>query len=302
MHQRLFGFVPPKSGTAYERLTAVVLAVLGWREVVHDLRDKRKGKMAKHQLDVVAVDPAGERRRLIVECKYFDGTARRGRERTVGKGAADTLVGVLSQLGADDGAIVSTIRFTRGARAVAVDEDLAMISLRPYDPAVDEGQFIVSITVTLTPQNPPVLSAVQVEGAEVEGTPSLAVSQMNPYAHLEYDDGSSAETLADVLELNNMRSSVGTFERRKSLDERRWLSLDGGRVEITAVTWTETITNGPPHTTVVEKKGEPQLVIFQLGPDGEPTSGRLVVDRDLFAWDISEQNNVIPRGKLIADS
>jgi hypothetical protein len=98
-----------------------------------------------------------------------------------------------------------------------------------------------------------------------------------------------------------VRPRVGTFERRKDLVERRWLSLDGGRVEVKGVTWTETITNGPAHTTVVEREGEPQLVVFQLDPDGVPTSGRLVVDRDLFAWDIDEQNHVIPRGKLIAE-
>jgi hypothetical protein len=124
---------------------------------------------------------------------------------------------------------------------------------------------------------------------------------MNPYAHLERDDGTPADTIADLLDLNNMRPSLGAFERRKDLSERRWLSLDGGRVQVKAVTWRETITNGPSHTTVVQQEGEPRLVVFQLGRNGEPTSGRLVVDRDLFACDIDEQNRVIPRGRLIAE-
>jgi hypothetical protein len=301
LHRRLFGFVPSKPGTAYERLTAVVLAALGWREVVHDLRETRKGKRAKHQLDVVAVNPVGERRRLIVECKYFDGTARKGGDRTVGKGIADTLVGVLSQLGADDGAIVSSVRFTKGARAVAADEEIAMVSLRPYDAVLDEGQFIVRITITITPQNPPTLSDVHVEAGAVEGAPSFAGSEMDPYAHLEHDDGTHAETIATCL--SSTRCDLASAH---SSAARIWLS-DGGypstavESKSKGVTWTETITNGPAHTTVVEREGEPQLVVFQLDPDGVPTSGRLVVDRDLFAWDIDEQNHVIPRGKLIAE-
>jgi hypothetical protein len=222
LHRRLFGFVPSKPGTAYERLTAVVLAALGWREVVHDLRETRKGKRAKHQLDVVAVNPVGERRRLIVECKYFDGTARKGGDRTVGKGIADTLVGVLSQLGADDGAIVSSVRFTKGARAVAADEEIAMVSLRPYDAVLDEGQFIVRITITITPQNPPTLSDVHVEAGAVEGAPSFAGSEMDPYAHLEHDDGTHAETIATCL--SSTRCDLASAH---SSAARIWLS-DGG--------------------------------------------------------------------------
>ena len=42
LHDRLFGFVPPTDGTAYERLTAVVLAFLGWQQVAQGSREQRE--------------------------------------------------------------------------------------------------------------------------------------------------------------------------------------------------------------------------------------------------------------------
>lgn len=58
------------------------------------------------------------------------------------------------------------------------------------------------------------------------------------------------------------------------------------------------ITAGEPVVTVAEKEGEPVLVVEQLGADSKPTSGRLVVDQDLWAWDLDDKNQVVPRGHL----
>jgi hypothetical protein len=57
LHEALFGFRPTKQGRAYERLTAVVLAVFGWTDVQHDTREGLEGKRAKHRLDVTARHP-----------------------------------------------------------------------------------------------------------------------------------------------------------------------------------------------------------------------------------------------------
>src|SRR5579872_4218688 len=97
LHQDLFGFTPQKAGTAYERLAAVVLAVLGW-QVTHDVTVKPIGKTAGHQLDVVAEAPDGQLKRLIIECKDY--------ATDVKQGVLDTLVGVRQQVGADAAAVV----------------------------------------------------------------------------------------------------------------------------------------------------------------------------------------------------
>lgn len=50
--------------------------------------------------------------------------------------------------------------------------------------------------------------------------------------------------------------------------------------------------------SVIGKPGDPVLVLEQLDGDGELESGRVVVDQDLFAWDLDEDGNVVPRGQL----
>jgi hypothetical protein len=126
LHEALFGFRPAKAGTAYERLSAVVLATLGWEGVVHDMTDSVEGKLAEHQLDVTARHPSGEIKRLIVECKDWDVV--------VGQDTLDHLVGVQAQVEADAAAVMTTKGYTGGAIKVAVDEDIAMLRLRPFDP------------------------------------------------------------------------------------------------------------------------------------------------------------------------
>jgi hypothetical protein len=72
LYQELFGSVPNKSGTAYEMLSAIVLATLGWRDVVHDRTERPEGKRADHQLDVTCRRPDGSVTRLVIECKDWD--------------------------------------------------------------------------------------------------------------------------------------------------------------------------------------------------------------------------------------
>jgi hypothetical protein len=40
-------------------------------------------------------------------------------------------------------------------------------------------------------------------------------------------------------------------------------------------------------------------VVEQVEPDGSVPSARLVVDRQLFAWDLNDGRQVVPRGALI---
>jgi hypothetical protein len=40
-------------------------------------------------------------------------------------------------------------------------------------------------------------------------------------------------------------------------------------------------------------------VVQRIEPDGSVSAGRLVVDRQLFAWDLNDERHVVPRGPLI---
>lgn len=291
LHEQLFGWRPKKDGTAYERLTALVLAVLGWEEIKQESREQPSGALAKQVLDVVARRPTGARRRLIVQCKHY--------ELVIGKGIMDTLVGVGVQIGDVDLAVITTERFTRGARAVAVDRNIAMVMMRPYDPVRDAGRFYTRVEVSIAAVNPPDISNVLPELGAVEGAPIATHLTANTQVRLERDDGSPAETIAELMEANGRWAEVGEFDRDAVPKDRRWIPLDGGgRVELRRLTWHQAITAGKPVVAVTEKEGEPVLVVQQLGADGKPASGRLVVDQDLWAWDLNDLNQVVPRGHL----
>jgi hypothetical protein len=291
LHEQLFGWRPKKDGTAYERLTALVLAVLGWEEVKQESHEQPPGDLAKQILDVVARHPNGARRRLIVQCKHY--------KLVIGKGIMDTLVGVGVQLGDVDLAVITTERFTRGARAVAVDRNIAMVMMRPYDPARDAGRFYTRVEVSIAAVNPPDISNVLPELGAVEGAPIATHLTANTQVRLERDDGLPAETIAELMEAHGRWVEVGEFDRDAVPEERRWIPLDGGgRVELRRLTWHQVITAGEPVVAVTEKEGEPVLVVEQLGADGKPASGRLVVDQDLWAWDLDDENQVVLRGRL----
>jgi hypothetical protein len=290
LHRQLFGYVPAKHGTTYERLAAIVLAVLGWHDIVQAKPEKPVARRTKQVLDIVARNPLGEQRRMIVECKHKEPNGN------VGKGVMDKLVGIRAQLGADDLCVITTEDFTKGARDVAFDEDIAMVKLRSYDPTTDH--FVLRVEATFRPQNPPVISNVDVQIGETEGLESETTVQFDLRTPLETDDGAAAGTLEDVLEVNALRPKAGTFERRQDLLEQRWLSVANGRIRLKSVAWREEISFGQPFSAVSEIDGAPTIVVEQLDEDGKGASRRLLVDKALFAWDIDEQNRVVSRGQL----
>jgi hypothetical protein len=107
LHDALFGYVPAKLGTAYERLSAVVLTGLGWVDVEDHRLEQVSGRRAKHQLDVICRRADSSVRRLIVECKDWKNVVERD--------VVDRLVGVRNQVNADAIAIV-----TRRHRKIAI--------------------------------------------------------------------------------------------------------------------------------------------------------------------------------------
>jgi Restriction endonuclease len=292
LHHAAFGLRPAKAGTAYERLSAVVLATRGWQNVVHDTSETAPGKRAAHQLDVTGCDPSGLAKRLIVECKDWD--------QVVDQATIDKLVGVRAQLGADAAAVITTKGYTAGAIAVAVDENIGLWRLRPFDPDNPEP-YVKQITLTVIAVVS-TYSDVTVEVPENRfppGTPTQARAWTGD--RLLYGDGSPAETLQEVLEGQRAKlddEGGPSYSRQISFSDGRLLPVEGGDpVPIAGLSWTETV-HRSPHTTVTEAQGEPVLILEQLDDNGELESGQMVVDRELFAWDIDADGNVRPRGSL----
>jgi restriction endonuclease len=291
LHEALFGFRPAKPGTAYERLSALVLASVGWSQVTHDVEARGKGRRAAHQIDVVAADPSGSISRLLVECKDW--------RRAVGKQTVDALAGVRSQVGADAAAIVTMVGYTKGALAVASDEDIALLRLQPYDPDPTSRQtrFVERIELRIA-HNGSGYSDFGVELLDPSEVSEPWSCQLSSAHYLQRLDGRRAEQLHQLLMGHSAGMREGRFEHRVDFPEGRLLSLEGvAPVRISALKWAETVVRGET-VSVTEMQGTPAVVIEQLDDHGTFDSGKLVVSEDLFAWDISGDGAVVPRGQI----
>lgn len=291
LHQRLFGFAPDKPGTAYERLAALVLAGLGWKEVKHDTKLRPEGRRAEHQLDVTATSPNGSVRHLLVECKDWS--------KKVDKKTLDALVGVRNQGNFDAAMAVTTVGFTSGAVAVAVDEDIAMVVLRELRD--EDGPFIREISAQirlLVPRHSSVELLVPEDSDVPDGGPAEVMSDQFQLMHL---DGSPAETLLQIFQANGtpLADGEGTFEHSADFGAGRLVRAnDGTPFRVSGLRWTETV-EAMVQTVTHKAEGDPCLVLEQLDEDGEPQGTRLVVDRHLYSWDIDEDGAVKKCGKLI---
>jgi hypothetical protein len=122
--------------------------------------------------------------------------------------------------------------------------------------------------------------------------------QLTGADHLLHGDGTPAERIMDVLRANASPMQEGVFQQRADLPPGRYIpTSDGPPVEIRALTWTET-NHRDTFEVVQEAVGDPVLFLEELDESGEGHSGRLLVSEDLFAWDIDNQGNVVPRGNL----
>ena len=293
LHEELFGSTPAKSGTAYEMITAIVLAALGWQDVVHDRTERAEGMRAGHQLDVTCRDRDGKVRRLLIECKEWD-------TEDIGQDEMIKLYSVRDELGASDAAMITKRAFTKGARDTAFDHNLAMLRLRAYDPAVDDGTWIKKV-------------AVEIEiGTTVRHDVMVLVDGTWRAAK---ELGIRAEGWMDVYDVAGERlgNVDGLFVLGLLIEEndgvtRKGFGIDGDPVQvegsddlvkIMGMQWNERyVTDTVP--VVSEATGTPRLVLQQLDEDGERTTGKVIVAEKLQAWKVDDEGRVMqvkpPRG------
>lgn len=91
---------------------------------------------------------------------------------------------------------------------------------------------------------------------------------------------------------------AGTYPKRADFPDGRLLpTVDASPLPIVALKWDERMVSSE-QTSRTDMPGEPMLVVEQLDEHGDLMNGRLVVDLDLYAWDIDEDGNVVARGEL----
>lgn len=293
LHEEIFGFRPAKAGTAYERLGAIVVAARGATDVVHDETVTPPGRQATHQLDVTCRLQSGELERVVIEFKDKESG-------DVGQEVLDHLVGVIAQLGADGGAVVTTCGYTAGAVAVAADENIALLRLRPYDHENPEPFVKKIVLMTTWISNRPVDINVQAELPDGAAGPV----QMDTGTNLLHLDGTPAETLLDLFKANSapLSAEPGRYPREVRFDGSRLFPVPGGEpAQLAAVTWTEVVAHSK-ETNITEFDGDPLLILERYNDKGEIESGRMVIDLELFAWDIDADGRVTERGSLAGEA
>jgi hypothetical protein len=286
LYEELFGSIPAKPGTAYEMITAIVLAALGWQDVVHDLTERADGMRADHQLDVTCRDRDGKVRRLLIECKEWN-------TKDVGQDEMVKLYSVRDELGASDAAMITKRSFTQGARDTAFDHDLGMLRLRAYDPDRDDGTWIKKVSLDITMRTTVQQDLVVL----VDGTWKAAKEL-----------GIWTEGWMDVFDIagDRLGNVAGLFEKGLLIDEddglrRKGFEIHGdpiqvegsdGLIKITGMQWDEREV-ADTFPVVSEATGTPSLVLQQLDEDGKRTHGKVIVDEKLQAWKFADDGRVV---------
>ena len=130
-----------KQGTKYEQLTALVFQSLDRNsEITHDVRLRGDGKTTVHQIDVRIVRNGGAER-VIIECRD------KADPNKIDLDEARSFATVVRQLAAT-GVMVTTTDFTAGAKTLADDEGIALMTLRPFIEADKDGR-IETIIITM---------------------------------------------------------------------------------------------------------------------------------------------------------
>ena len=124
LHDRYDTILSTKAGTRYERLAALVFKILEDRNVViHDLKLVGDSSVP-HQIDV-SIENAGKRRRVIIECKDFDLSARK-----VGLDILRNFRSVMEDTKAEEGIVLTCTGYTQDAQKYAKAKGIKLAVLR----------------------------------------------------------------------------------------------------------------------------------------------------------------------------
>jgi hypothetical protein len=117
--------------------------------------------------------------------------------------------------------------------------------------------------------------------------------------HLLALDGSPAETASEILCASETPAKEGVFRQCATFRKGRLLQVVGNApIAISSLAWTETVHRNT-HTTSIETEGDPIILVERLG---DATRGifaeRMVVDDDLYAWQVDGEGEVVNRGRI----
>ncbi|MFF7635624.1 restriction endonuclease [Kitasatospora sp. NPDC008050] len=287
-----------KSGTKYERLTAIVFKALdASNAVVHDVTLRGVGKEASHQIDVQLTYGA-EQRRILIECKNYG-------PKKIGIGIVRDFNGALLHLQPVQGIVVGSSEFTSGARKYARDESIVLAQLRPFTDDDWSGRVRkLSVTAQAWVKDEPKLTfqntgnLVQCPTCLPESTGRVSVHEASYYDRAGTVQGLLSSLLAGWNDEYG-RLIVGepgsTYSGSVAFPAPIWLVAGENLVEVDGFQW-ETIVLGETSTFIVDSGNRIAELVLRLVdlpvgaslPDfiasGLTPSGSLIFRDQLTQW------------------
>jgi hypothetical protein len=207
------------------------------------------------------------------------------------------LVAVQQRLGVKHAAVITTTDFTRGARQVAVDHDIALIRLRPYDPATDDGTWVRAVDMEIrmgfvVPVDIQLITNDGVVAAKDAGVPAES------WMEVRTPDGQQSMTVGELFARGRVVGGAGeVVEKELDLVEPMDIEAWSGWVTISGLRWTEKQQWTTDHVRT-QATGEPRLVLQQLDDAGEVESGKVIVTSKLEVWEIDDDTHAVRRRQL----
>lgn len=216
-----------KHGTKYEQLTALVFQVLDADATVeHDVKLRGDGKTTVHQIDV-SVTRGATTKRVIIECRDKDEPNK------IELDEARSFATVARHFNAE-AVMITTTDFTAGARTLASDEGMQLMTLKPFLPEDADGRLMaIDLNVRAVM---PLPDAVRIKAPSVGGSDFEEGNHLVPLDAFIVS-GSHAATLRDLLG-SLMEAPLdgpvpeGPQNAAREFDPPVVLDVDGRRMEI----------------------------------------------------------------------
>jgi len=288
-----------KSGTKYERLTALVFQILDQSSlVVHDVTLRADGKESVHQIDVTASNRSGGRRRVIVEA--------RDRQERVTLGQVRDFFGVVHQLRPDVAWIVSPSGFTGPAQRFAHDEGIRLAVLRGALPEEDNRVKAIFNTLVMKAMGTPTITTwLAADDAERARLRSLLASKVdtgvqmiNAETELVYDAaGNVVGTLKDLLEpaFRSFDLAVGGNTGTHEFDETKYIDIADVRAAVRGFDFRVELVEAVHKFTIGNPDSVAELIIRSVDRTVSEPIDRLIYDIDLQGLAFGPDGQVVIR-------
>lgn len=298
IYDRLLAAEKLKTGTKYERLTALVFQVLDRAAlIVHDVTLRAEGKEAAHQIDVLAEDRHGASRRVLIEA--------RDRKDPVDLAQVRNFFGVVHQLRPDTAWIVSVTGFTEDAKRFARDEGIRLAELRPATEEEDDRLKAIHVRMLVKAMGIPTITCwLAANDEERERLSKLLKDRWGEEYPVDatreyfYDEaGQPVATLHEVLDpvFQGLELELGENEGTYEFDAVMRLDLLGVRAAVRGFTYSVELAQGVHEFTAGDPASIAELIIRSVDGAVDEPIDRVIYDTDLSGLMLDSERRVVPR-------